>query len=191
MDEKTLSAWPHKFRLKYSVTLVSPTTYSPAKLTTMLSVHNTDSTKFDFTALMHTYFRLNTADPATISVSGLKGCQYQDKTRGGETFKDEQDKVTVSSELDRSYIDVPGAVHVAGVGPNGITIQPHKFHDVVVWNPWLDKAKAMADFGDEEYEQMVCVEIGAVGAGKDMSERQITLAAGETFEAGQTISLLL
>ena len=42
----------------------------------------------------------------------------------------------------------------------------------VVWNPWVAKAKAMADFGDEEYHHMVCVESGNVGAA------QTTLAPG-------------
>jgi D-hexose-6-phosphate mutarotase len=28
----------------------------------------------------------------------------------------------------------------------------------VVWNPWADKAAQLADFGDEEYLSMVCVE---------------------------------
>lgn len=26
------------------------------------------------------------------------------------------------------------------------------FPDAVVWNPWVAKAQAMADFGDEEYK---------------------------------------
>ena len=34
------------------------------------------------------------------------------------------------------------------------TISIHKtnFPDAVVWNPWIDKAKGMADFDDEEYK---------------------------------------
>ncbi len=28
----------------------------------------------------------------------------------------------------------------------------------VVWNPWVAKAKALADFGDAEWTQMVCIE---------------------------------
>jgi D-hexose-6-phosphate mutarotase len=44
----------------------------------------------------------------------------------------------------------------------------------VVWNPWVAKSKAMADFGDEEYHTMVFVESGNVG------KNSITLAAGKT-----------
>jgi glucose-6-phosphate 1-epimerase len=34
--------------------------------------------------------------------------------------------------------------------------------DCVVWNPWVKKAAAMGDFGDEEYHTMCCVEPGYV-----------------------------
>jgi glucose-6-phosphate 1-epimerase len=32
----------------------------------------------------------------------------------------------------------------------------------VVWNPWVAKAAAMADFGDEEWPGMLCIESGNV-----------------------------
>lgn len=32
------------------------------------------------------------------------------------------------------------------------------FADAVLWNPWVEKAASMGDFGDEEYREMVCVE---------------------------------
>jgi glucose-6-phosphate 1-epimerase len=32
----------------------------------------------------------------------------------------------------------------------------------VVWNPWVDKARAMPDFGDDEWPEMVCVETANV-----------------------------
>jgi hypothetical protein len=32
------------------------------------------------------------------------------------------------------------------------TITKPGFPDAVVWNPWVDKSCAMADFGDEEYK---------------------------------------
>ena len=37
-------------------------------------------------------------------------------------------------------------------GGKVVSIQKTNFPDAVVWNPWIDKAKGMADFGDEEYK---------------------------------------
>ena len=34
----------------------------------------------------------------------------------------------------------------------------------VLWNPWIEKSKAMVDFDDEEYKKMVCLEAGFVNA---------------------------
>eukprot|EP00948_MAST-09A_sp_MAST-9A-sp1_P000540 g540.t1 len=34
--------------------------------------------------------------------------------------------------------------------------------DVVVWNPYINKSKRMGDFGDDEWQEMVCVEPGCV-----------------------------
>jgi glucose-6-phosphate 1-epimerase len=43
-----------------------------------------------------------------------------------------------------------------------------------VWNPWEKKSKAMADFGDEEYKKMLCVD-GAV------VEKPVNLKPGEEW----------
>lgn len=51
----------------------------------------------------------------------------------------------------------------------------------MVWNPWIEKAKGMADFGpDEAYKNMICVEAGSVSGWQ-------TIEAGDSWEGGQTI----
>ena len=56
--------------------------------------------------------------------------------------------------------------------------------DVVVWNPWIEKAKGMADFGPEDgYKQMICVEAGSVSAWN-------SLEAGDAWEGGQRIKTI-
>lgn len=49
-----------------------------------------------------------------------------------------------------------------------------QFHaTLVIWNPWQTKAKAMADFGDEEYKLMICVEAGSVQERRLLNSRQL------------------
>ena len=55
------------------------------------------------------------------------------------------------------------------------------FRNAVVWNPWDKKAKAMVDFGDEEYKHMLCVEAAAI-------EKPITLKPGEEWRGRQELS---
>ncbi|PRQ29862.1 putative glucose-6-phosphate 1-epimerase [Rosa chinensis] len=50
--------------------------------------------------------------------------------------------------------------------------------DAVVWNPWDKKAKAMADFGHNEYKHMLSVEAAAI-------ERPITLKPGDEWKGRQ------
>jgi glucose-6-phosphate 1-epimerase len=53
----------------------------------------------------------------------------------------------------------------------------------VVWNPWIEKARAMPDFGDLEWRQMVCVETANVGSAT------VRLDPGATHTMTATISV--
>jgi D-hexose-6-phosphate mutarotase len=53
----------------------------------------------------------------------------------------------------------------------------------VVWNPWVEKAKAMADFGDLEWPEMVCVETCNVNA------HRLSLAPGASHVMTAKISV--
>ena len=55
------------------------------------------------------------------------------------------------------------------------------FNYAVVWNPWDKRAKAMADFGDDEYKHMLCVEAAAI-------EKPITLKPGEEWKGRLELS---
>ncbi|KAG0356082.1 hypothetical protein BGZ54_000849 [Gamsiella multidivaricata] len=65
----------------------------------------------------------------------------------------------------------------------GVQLHRNGVNDIVVWNPWTEKAAGMADFGDEEYHRMICVEAGQVA-------EFIALAAGGSWEGSQVLSLL-
>ena len=48
---------------------------------------------------------------------------------------------------------------VAGNDNGGnLTVTTTGAANTVVWNPWIAKAAAMLDFGDDEWQGMICVE---------------------------------
>lgn len=56
--------------------------------------------------------------------------------------------------------------------------------NLVVWNPWIAKAAAMPDFGDDEWKGMICIEAA------NPLDDSITLTPGETHLLRQRISLV-
>jgi glucose-6-phosphate 1-epimerase len=86
--------------------------------------------------------------------------------------KTETDEVIrISSEVDRVYLDATGTVEIRDERL-GRVIRVAKEHSAstVVWNPWIAKAQQMPDFGNEEYQSMVCVESGNVNVNKVILE---------------------
>lgn len=93
--------------------------------------------------------------------------------------------ISIESETDRIYNAPPEqAIKVLEHGKDRYELSRDMLSDVVVWNPWIEKAKGMADFGPEDgYKNMICVEAGSVSAWN-------TLEAGDTWEGGQRIKAL-
>jgi D-hexose-6-phosphate mutarotase len=140
-------------------------------LTLELLVTNTTGAALTFEECLHTYFSVG--DIAEVAVRGLKGRTYLDKA-GGATLKEETAKaIQFAGEVDRVYLDAPQPVVIEDAKlKRTVRVEKTGSASTVVWNPGAAKARAMTDFGDEEYRQMVCVESGNVG------QNQITLAPG-------------
>ena len=95
--------------------------------------------------------------------------------------------MAITEETDRVFQDldptVPIVVRSSTSSKALFSITREALTDVVVWNPWVDKAKGMADFSpDSAYKNMVCVEAGAVSGWQ-------TLEGGDSWEGGQSIKL--
>jgi len=140
-------------------------------LTMELEVTNTSGEPLTFEECLHSYF--NVGDIATVAVRGLKGLDYLDKV-GGSTLKTEtENAIRFNAEVDRVYLDTTQPVIIEDTKlKRTIRVEKSGSASTVVWNPWVAKAKAMPDFGDEEYRRMVCVESANVG------QNQVTLAPG-------------
>lgn len=121
------------------------------------------------------------------TVHGLQGVPYIDKLLPNHPTIASSDVLSFSSEVDRVYtpksIDEKVTVSVSGTPTYEVTREELK--DVVVWNPWIEKSKGMADFEPKEgYKNMLCVEAGSV---KEWTK----LEGGESWEGGVTIRSLL
>ncbi|KAJ5095977.1 hypothetical protein NUU61_005333 [Penicillium alfredii] len=177
LSKEFRKTWPYEFGLVYSVTLTKDA------LETTLQVRNEGKQNFDFQVLMHTY--LNVEDISNIRIKGLESKTYVDKTRNATSHTEASPALSITQETDRVYQDldptVPVVVASAADDKPVFSITREAFNDVVVWNPWIEKAKGMADFGpDEAYKNMICVEAGSVSTWQ-------TLEAGDSWEGGQSV----
>ncbi|KAI4226026.1 MAG: hypothetical protein L6R36_003472 [Xanthoria steineri] len=171
------SKWDYEFNLTYSVTL------SQDSLETSLAVRNTGTSNYEFQVLFHTYLAIDSITETTVS--GLEKAAFKDKVQGGKEVEPAGKPISIRSETDRIYTAAPEqAIEILEKGKDRYELTRDMLSDVVVWNPWLEKAKGMADFGPEDgYKKMVCVEAGSVSAWN-------TLDAGDTWEGGQRIKAL-
>ncbi|EAS29559.3 glucose-6-phosphate 1-epimerase [Coccidioides immitis RS] len=180
LSDKFKGDWPYEFGLVYSVTL------SKRSLETSLRVQNEGLKSFEFQTLLHSYFKVE--DISKIRVQNLQSKTYVDKVRNAEIFTESSPALAVEGEVDRVYqsLDPKVPIVIASESDKPIfSITRESLNDVVVWNPWIEKAKGMADFApDEAYKNMICVEAGSVVGWQ-------TLEPGDTWEGGQTIECKL
>lgn len=169
-NEQTRATWPHDAELRYSVT-VGPT------LTMSLRVCNTGKDPFRFEEALHAYFTV--ADVRHVTVRGVEGVTYIDKAPGAAPPRATQGvgPITITGETDRVYLATRGACVLEDPGfARRVTVEKLGSDATVVWNPWIAKAAAMPDFGDDEWTEMICIETANVG------ESAVELTAGATHE---------
>jgi glucose-6-phosphate 1-epimerase len=145
-------AWSHPFEVTYTATF-------GADLRLALQVRNTGTEEYAVEEALHTY--LGVEDISTVTVEGLDGASYLDKVAGGSPGPVQQGPVRFTGETDRVYSST-AEVSVVDPGRRRLTLVKDGSATTVVWNPWIAKAAAMQDFGDDEWPSMVCVETANV-----------------------------
>lgn len=157
-------------------------------LVTELTVKNLDSDSsdaFHFTTGLHTYFRvqdIHTTRVLDLPKGGGAELFFLDNTRGRQQFKEENRELSFESEFDRIYLNTSNTVRVARGEGKGTLVLEKSFKDTTVWNPWAENSKSIADLGDDEWKEFVCVE--AVHF-----QPAVSLGKGEVWKAGQRIFL--
>jgi D-hexose-6-phosphate mutarotase len=131
-------------------------------------------------AALHSYFRVSCIE--NVAIPSVTGLDYLDKT-AGYTQQVQSEALVVTGEIDRVYNN---PLHSAELVDSGlerrVAIEAWGNTDMVVWNPGPYVAASMADFDDEGYREMICIEPAMA------LENRVSLAPGETHVIGQTIS---
>ena len=142
--------WPHAVALRLEACF-------GRELAVAFTVENRGTTACPVAEALHTYVAVG--DIREVTLEGLAGSPYVDKVRGGVRAVQDAAPLAFDGETDRPYIGTEAAVTI--VDPalrRRIVVEKEGSRTTVVWNPWIAKARAMSDFGDDEWPAMVCVE---------------------------------
>lgn len=167
--------WPYAFAAELSVQVAA------SVLTVALTVTNTDTQPFAFTAALHPYFAV--AEAYATHVVGLAGTQYRDALRDGAEFHATDDMLAIEGHIDRVYFGT-GDVIVLREPHRGLRLEQRGFTETVVWNPGVDGTRARPDFADGDEHRMVCVEAAVV-------RPPVHLAPGAQWTGAQVITAIL
>lgn len=163
--------FPHRFMLTLTAALGDA-----GDLSVSLSVRNTGEGGFSFTAALHSYFAV--ADVGKVRISGLKGLSYKDNAEGMADKVEEAEFIAFTEEVDRCYVGTQNEVSVAR---DGVRLRKRGLPELVVWNPFVEKTRALPDMPNNDWQKFVCVEPAVV-------HPAVKLGPGEIYEAALELS---
>lgn len=162
--------WPEGLSAQLVITLTTE------HLSVALHSYNDSMTSIPLSGALHSYFAVS--DVTSIQVNGLSGLYNDNANNGveGQTLT----PYLFNAEVDRIHpTDVPQTIITRG--SQTIANVLHAGHDsLVIWNPWIEKSRALADIADTEYLSMVCIETALT--------QGFSLAAGQSHVLEQTIT---
>jgi len=173
-DPDTRQWWPADFRVLHRVTFGS-------ELRLELKVSNTGAKPFRFEEALHTYYRVG--DVRKVRIRGLDGVTYLDNTDSNKKKKQNGD-VVISSTTDSAYMNTQNPLQLIDPVLNrSIQVTKQNSDSTVIWNPWAEGARALSDLGDDEWQDMACVE------GSNILENAVELAPSADHKITVTMTV--
>jgi glucose-6-phosphate 1-epimerase len=160
--------WSAAFALRFHVRVGSQLEFT-------LEARNPSATPLTFEEALHTY--LSVGDVRQVAVTGLAGAPFIDKTDGMRRKVEASGPIRITQETDRVYLGTPSTCLVDDPAwGRRLVVEKSGSEATVLWNPWIAKAAAMPDFGDDEWPGMLCIETANV------AEHAVTLQPGQQHE---------
>ena len=172
-DAATRKDWDGDFEVTFRVRIGTA-------LGMELRVRNTSSQSMQIEEALHTYMAVS--DVRQVGIAGLAGTTYSDRVGTPHTEIEGAVPIRIIAETDRIYLNTQATCIVDDPGwQRRLVVEKTGSDTTVVWNPWMAKAKAMPDFGDDEWPAMLCIETCNV------REHAVTLAPGQTHTMTATV----
>jgi D-hexose-6-phosphate mutarotase len=151
---QTLPLFPHAWRARLRVSV-------GRELSLAFEVENTGDSSFDYELALHTY--LSVSDVRQVELLGLGGASYTDKVSGAHGCVQQEEPLRITAETDRVYDSNARVTVLDAPRQRRLVIDKTASGTTVVWNPWIEKARRMADFDDDAWPSMLCVEAANAG----------------------------
>jgi glucose-6-phosphate 1-epimerase len=172
-SEATRALWVGEFVVDYRIQV-------GAALGLELSVKNIGGQPLRIEEALHTY--LAVSDVKQVSIEGLAGASYLNTVGTPHTEVQDAAPIRITAETDRIYFNTQTTCVAHDPGwQRKLVVEKTGSDATVVWNPWIAKAKAMPDYGDDEWPFMLCIETCNV------CQNAVTLAPGQSHAMGALI----
>lgn len=149
IDADDYEGWPYAARLTMQFDI-------GRQLAMTLGVENRSAETLNFSAALHSYFAIS--DIADIVIDGLDQLDYIDCLQDW-ALQQQQGSLTIDREIDRIYHGVNAAITLLDQPwQRALDIRSRGSSSCVIWNPWIEKAKRLSNFADDDYRSMVCIE---------------------------------
>jgi glucose-6-phosphate 1-epimerase len=116
-----------------------------------------------------------------VTVEGLESTPFLNKVPSTSEAPAANAPIAFTQETDRVYMNTAQRITTVLQDRKPVfeVKRDEGLTDVVVWNPWPEKAGGMSDFGPSDgWKRMVCVEAGKVA-------EWTKVEGGESWEGGQ------
>ena len=166
--------WQNKVGLEFEIRLTDA-------LWMEMRSHNLSDSPLTLSNALHSYFSISSR--SQLSIPAVTGLTYLDKLQNYMP-QFQSPAISINAEVDRVYQAPPETIDLldSGKGIN-TSIRSWGNNNLVIWNPGQQKALLMADFDDDGYEQMICIEPA------NALEQSISLQPGECHRLGQLIKI--
>lgn len=136
------------------------------------------STEVVYSEALHSYF--NVGDVRQVTVSGLSDIPFEERAKKGSAAS--ESPLRLRNWMDRIYYPAVGELRLRDESMDRtIVIAREGSRSVVVWNPWDEGAREIADLPDDGWTDFICVETANIGPASH------SLSPGEFHTMSHTI----